>query len=90
MRSRTSLYTLLALTLLLAQPALAAPRYVASRDAALSGVVRDARGVPQMGAFVELLTMWSLPLEKVWRPPRSARCFKRAAIRFVSANSTPI
>jgi len=56
MRSRTSLYTLLALTLLLAQPAVAAPRYVASRDAALSGVIRDARGVPQMGALVELLT----------------------------------
>ena len=55
MRSRTSLYTLLALMLILAQPAVAAPRY-ASSDAALSGIVRDARGVPQMGALVELLT----------------------------------
>ena len=51
MRSRTSLYTMLALMMLLATPGFAAPR-----DAALSGVVRDIHGVPQMGALVQLLT----------------------------------
>jgi Carboxypeptidase regulatory-like domain len=51
MRSRTSLYTTLALMMLLATPGFAAPR-----DATLSGVVRDIHGVPQMGALVQLLT----------------------------------
>jgi hypothetical protein len=55
MRSRTSLYTMLALMMLLAKPGLGAPRFV-STAAAVSGIVRDAQGVPQMGALVELLT----------------------------------
>jgi hypothetical protein len=56
MQSRTSLYTMLALMLLFAQPGIAAPRLVSAADAALTGIVRDAQGVPQMGALVELLT----------------------------------
>ena len=51
MRNRTSLCTMLTLMLMLATPG-----FAASTDAALSGVVRDAQGVPQMGALVELLT----------------------------------
>ena len=51
MRSRTSLSMMLALMMLLATPG-----FAASRDATLSGVVRDIHGVPQMGALVQLLT----------------------------------
>ena len=43
--------TVLTLTLVLA-----APGYAASHDAALSGVVRDVQGVPQMGALVQILS----------------------------------
>ncbi len=55
MRSRSNLYTILALTIVLAKPGVCAPRFDSS-DAALSGSVRDAHGVPQMGALVLLLT----------------------------------
>ncbi len=51
MRNRTSLLTMLALMMLLAKPG-----FAASSSAMLSGVVRDAQGVPQMGALVEVLT----------------------------------
>ena len=52
MRSRTSLCMMIALSMLL----LASPSFAASTDAAVSGVVRDVHGVPQMGALVQLLT----------------------------------
>jgi len=55
MRNRTSLLTMLALMMLMARHGYAAPGSPSS-DAALSGVVRDAHGVPQMGALVQLLT----------------------------------
>lgn len=51
MRSRSSLCMLLALALL--WPGIG---FAASSDAAVSGVVRDAHGTPQMGALVQLLT----------------------------------
>ena len=56
MRSRSSLCTILVLTIFLAKAGFAAPGRIVSSDAALSGVVRDAHGVPQMGALVLLLT----------------------------------
>ncbi|MEO7028600.1 MAG: carboxypeptidase-like regulatory domain-containing protein [Acidobacteriaceae bacterium] len=56
MRSRTSLYTMLALSLLLLARSGSASPWDVSRAATLSGVVRDAHGVPQMGALVQLLT----------------------------------
>lgn len=61
MRSRTSLFTILALTISLAAPGftvscIAASGTVSSHSAILSGVVRDSQGVPQMGAVIQLLT----------------------------------
>jgi len=61
MRSRTSMFTILALTISLAAPGfgvscIAASGTASSRSAILSGVVRDSQGVPQMGAIIQLLT----------------------------------
>jgi len=46
---------MLALTLVLATPGMTVSCFAAT-DAALSGVVRDSHGVPQMGALVQLFT----------------------------------
>lgn len=61
MRSRTSLFTILALTITLAAPGftvfcVAASGTNSPHSAILSGVVRDSQGVPQMGAVIQLLT----------------------------------
>lgn len=55
MRRRTNLGFMLALTLVLATPGMTVSCFAAT-DAALSGVVRDSHGVPQMGALVQLFT----------------------------------
>ncbi|HEY5331711.1 MAG TPA: carboxypeptidase-like regulatory domain-containing protein [Acidobacteriaceae bacterium] len=61
MRSRTSMLTILALTISLAAPGftvfcVAASGSASPHNAILSGVVRDSQGVPQMGAIIQLLT----------------------------------
>ncbi|HZL25716.1 MAG TPA: carboxypeptidase-like regulatory domain-containing protein [Acidobacteriaceae bacterium] len=61
MRSRTSMFTILALTISLAAPGftvfcVAASGTGSPNGAILSGVVRDSQGVPQMGAIIQLLT----------------------------------
>jgi len=60
-QGRTSLFTILALTISLAAPGftvscIAASGNASSHNAILSGVVRDSQGVPQMGAVIQLLT----------------------------------
>lgn len=56
MRSRTSFYLLVALTMMLSAPGFSASCFALPQSAALSGIVKDAHGVPQAGAVVQLLT----------------------------------
>lgn len=55
MRSRTSFYLLVALTLVFSAPGFTAACFALPQPAALSGIVQDAHGVPQAGAVVRLL-----------------------------------
>lgn len=56
MRSRTSFYLLVALTLVLGAPGFAVSCFAAGPPANLSGLVTDAHGIPQAGAVVQLIT----------------------------------
>lgn len=55
MRSRTSFYLLVALTLMFSTPGFTAACFALPQPAELSGMVQDAHGVPQAGAVVRLL-----------------------------------